>query len=456
MPRTMLVISSLAVLLLGACTGGGEFACADDQACVGVGPGARCEVSGWCSFEDEVCDSGHRYGDHAGDGLGGVCVGEDDATGGTSSGTPPSTTPATTLDGPLDTSPSTSDTSDDTGPPVQEGWWDCGWAERRGLVLDVPDTGEVLTDVPVLVVLDASRIDPSIMATDGRDLRFVAEDGTTVLSHQLEQWSAEGLSWAWVRVPELHAGTNVVTMYYGNPSAELLDGAPVWSSYTGVWHMGFEFADATATSAPGLGMATMAAGQVGPAQRFTPPNDGVEIMPGAAVGGLFAAGGTITAMIRPSGFGDGEQGLVVGRFESPNGDGGWVLAVDGSRQALRFARGVTVGRRTWYTPDGSLVLDAWHHVAVVYEDSERGDPTVYIDGVSQPVALQGTSNGGPEPDDVPPLYIGGVPFTDTFDGIIDEVRVAPLPRSAAWVTVELAALRDELASYGAPESSACE
>ena len=103
MPRAMSVIWSVAALLLGACRGGGEFTCADDQACAGVGPEARCEGNGWCSFADEACGSGHRYGDHAGDGLGGVCVGEELETG-TSTSSPSPTTQAATSDGPLDTS----------------------------------------------------------------------------------------------------------------------------------------------------------------------------------------------------------------------------------------------------------------------------------------------------------------------------------------------------------------
>lgn len=465
MPRATLVSSLLLASMLGGCMSGGEFTCADDQACAGVGPGARCEANGWCSYEDEACGEGRRYGDHAGDGLGGLCVGEEPATGSASTSGPVSTSSTTvgdpTLDGPdasqgASAGPGSSPGTDDTG-PVLDDWWDCGWAARRGLTLDVPATGEVLADVPVLVILDASRIDPSIMADDGRDLRFVADDGVTVLPHELEQWSPEGLSWAWVRVPSLPPGQTRLTLYYGNPAAEPLDPTAVWSGYAGVWHMGFEFADATGNNEPGQGMATTTDGQAGPAQRFVPPQDGVAVTVSPALDGLFAAGGTASAMIRASGWGDNGQGLVIGRADSPNGDGGWVLAVDGARQALRFVRGFTMNRRTWYTPDGSLVLHAWHHVAVVYQDDPVADPAIYIDGVPQSLSAQGMTNGSPDPEQAPTLHIGGVPFTtaDTFDGIVDETRLIPVPRSAAWMTVETAALRDELASYDAQQSSPC-
>lgn len=461
MPRATLVISLPLAAALGGCSPTSSFTCAEDQACAGAGPEAQCEANGWCSVADDACADGRRYADHAGDGLGGVCLGEEGGTQGTSAsaGTSvgsPTTTPDPSLDDTRGTDASES-ASADTGPPVLEPWWDCGWVARRELTLEVPDVGESLVDVPVLVVLDASRIDPSIMAVDGHDLRFVAEDDASVLSHELEQWAPEGLSWAWVRVPELHPGTNRLLMYYGNPAASPSNGgAEVWSGYTGVWHMGFEFADATGTNEPGLGMATGAAGQAGPAQRFV-SGDGIAVTPSPSIDGLFAQGGTLTAMIRASSWGDNEEGLVVGRSDTPTGDGGWVLTVDGT-SALRFARGFTTNRRTWFTPDLSLGLHAWHHVAVVYQDDPFGDPTFYLDGVPQRAEAQGMGNGRPEPDDAPLLLLGGEPFApgQAFDGILDEVRMAPVLRSAAWMAVEVASLRDELASYGAPQSSPCD
>jgi biopolymer transport protein ExbB len=457
MSRTILVISSVLAASLGGCAPDGAFVCSDDEACAGAGAGALCEANGWCSVEDGTCDGGRRYADHAGDGLGGICVGEEPETSDTS--VPTTTMSSTTLDPTLDGPAESEASSEDTAPPVPEGWWDCGWAERRVLTITVPDVGEVLANVPVLVVLDASRIDPSIMAADGRDLRFVADDDVTVLSYDLELWAPEGLSWAWLSVPSLPPGETHVTMYYGNPAADAIDSSPVWSEYGGVWHMGFELADATGNNGIGLGAAAETPGQAGPGLRFSPPTDGVEVTASPALDGTFSMGGTVTAMIRPSGWGNDGQGLVIGRFSSPNGAGGWVFGMDGSREALRFGRGFTSGpTRIWTTPQASLTLNAWRHVAVVYQDDPLGAPTVYIDGMPQRLTLPGSMNGQPEPDDDPTLHIGGVPveFSATFDGILDEVRVARLPRSAAWMIVEVASIRDELVSYGAPQSSLCD
>jgi hypothetical protein len=180
-------------------------------------------------------------------------------------------------------------------------------------------------------------------------------------------------------------------------------------------------------------------------------------MPAAALDGLFAGGGTITAMIRPSGWGSNGHGLVVGRADEFNGDGGWVLQVDAGTDGLRFARGFTTNRRTWYAPAQSLSLHAWHHVAVVYQDDPDGAPAIYIDGASLAVDEQGSGMGTPTPDEAPELHIGGEPssYQQSFNGMIDELRLAPRRRSGAWMTVELSVMRDELASYGPPQSSPC-
>ena len=87
--------------LVSGCPGP-TFFCQTDSEC---GSG-QCESSGYCSFEDDSCDSGRRYEPKAGEGLGGTCVPvEDGDTGGE--------TGSLTTDG-----GSTSDSS--TGPAAED------------------------------------------------------------------------------------------------------------------------------------------------------------------------------------------------------------------------------------------------------------------------------------------------------------------------------------------------
>lgn len=76
----------LRILLLGflassACADA-RFACSEDSQCTRGDADGLCEANGYCSFPDAECTSGRRYGDLAGGGFAGVCVQDDEGTGG--------------------------------------------------------------------------------------------------------------------------------------------------------------------------------------------------------------------------------------------------------------------------------------------------------------------------------------------------------------------------------------
>jgi cysteine-rich repeat protein len=85
-----------------ACGRGDAFACSSDAQCVQGSQIGTCEATGYCSFPDGTCDSGHRYGDLAGEGLAGTCVVELD----TEAGTTGSEGPDPPTSGPTASSPS--------------------------------------------------------------------------------------------------------------------------------------------------------------------------------------------------------------------------------------------------------------------------------------------------------------------------------------------------------------
>ncbi|MCX4239886.1 hypothetical protein [Paraliomyxa miuraensis] len=129
--------SSWLVLVFGAwssaCTVAEQFSCEADDQCKSNGIAGRCEAGGVCSFPDEGCPSGQRYGEHSG-ALAGECVDLDTGTspasdGGTTASPTPetegvdgsgtSTSTSTTTTGPSSSSTvdpsSTSTTSSDSG-----------------------------------------------------------------------------------------------------------------------------------------------------------------------------------------------------------------------------------------------------------------------------------------------------------------------------------------------------
>src|SRR5688572_7453057 len=100
------------VALAAACQGDAFFVCSDDDDCGGAAAGV-CEIGGACSFPDDACESGRRYGQSSAPPLAGRCTEIDE---GTSTATDPTTT-TTTVDPSFDTSTTSSTSSSSTGTP---------------------------------------------------------------------------------------------------------------------------------------------------------------------------------------------------------------------------------------------------------------------------------------------------------------------------------------------------
>ncbi|MCX4246701.1 RCC1 domain-containing protein [Paraliomyxa miuraensis] len=73
--HTLAAVLAIAAASSSACLNFDPFGCQEDTQCDAQAMG-RCEAVGYCSYPDLACiDTGYRYEDGAGDGLGGQCVG---------------------------------------------------------------------------------------------------------------------------------------------------------------------------------------------------------------------------------------------------------------------------------------------------------------------------------------------------------------------------------------------
>ena len=99
--------------VLAGCGGAGSFVCADDPSC----SGGVCQPNGYCSFGDDGCPSGLRYGAHSPSGIAGECVepggGETIADASSDETTSPTTNQTTTLT--TDPSTTTTDLTESSG-----------------------------------------------------------------------------------------------------------------------------------------------------------------------------------------------------------------------------------------------------------------------------------------------------------------------------------------------------
>ena len=92
-------------------------------------------------------------------------------------------------------------------------WWDTNWTVRCPVVVSNATTSD-LQDYQVRIVVQRR----SEMRADFADLRFVADDQTTVLPHWIE-YSDASSAVVWVKVPAVAAnGQARIWLYYGNSS----------------------------------------------------------------------------------------------------------------------------------------------------------------------------------------------------------------------------------------------
>ncbi len=335
-------------------------------------------------------------------------------------------------------------------------WFDGGWSSRRTLSFDNTLQAENLTDFPVLIALDSTKIDYAKTQDNGEDLRFVDGDGT-VLAHEVEVWNEAGTSYVWVKVPQIDGSSpsDFIWMYYGNASApDAQNAAAVWSNaFRGVYHL----AGAPAPSGPvadstgafhGTNVGTTSAtGYIGGAQEFNGIDRYVDL--GADQPFLNSVGGaTISGWVKADNTGSGAV-LGVSRGGLPNAN---------SRATLDFkSQGLTVIARSddvepgmpLEAATGLINQNSWHYVTGVIDYA--GDTlAIYIDGVQVTSASSVGFNATATPGTNSALSALGAneDGTGVFDGILDEVRLAATARSADWIAAEYASMSGAFVTYG--------
>ena len=125
--------------------------------------------------------------------------------------------------------------------------WLTGYSYRRIVTVDKTKVGGSLTDYPFLfnetqtyfrTVANGGKVQNA----SGYDIVFTADDGTTILNFEREEYDAtSGLCISWIRIPAIDSSVNkIIYVYYGNSaistSQENING--VWGSYyKGVYHL---------------------------------------------------------------------------------------------------------------------------------------------------------------------------------------------------------------------------
>jgi hypothetical protein len=100
-----------------------------------------------------------------------------------------------------------------TGSPT---WYNASWTKRAPVTIDNTSNASTLTDYEVQVDV----IYDSDMQADFDDIRFTDDDGTALLSHWIEIYTASTAATFWVNIPSIPASSNkTIYVYYGNSAA---------------------------------------------------------------------------------------------------------------------------------------------------------------------------------------------------------------------------------------------
>lgn len=320
----------------------------------------------------------------------------------------------------------------------------CAWTRRVRITFDNSAQDEDLAPFPVLVVLDDGRIDYAHTRDAGEDVRFLRDDLSEVLPHEIERWDESGQSFVWVRVPRIAARstTDVMWLYFGAPAAAPAESpAEVWNpGFTLVWHL-----TATSDDSTGLGHGGALVGTSRVNGRIA-GGRALERSSGDYIDSSYDEHldtMTVEAWARASAApASGRNVGVVGRNENYqlNWDhfgpyaGTFTLRIGGTWEYASFL---------------PVVADQWHYVVGTYDGKTI---RAYRDGA---LVSSNTAPAGPPDPDAFPLRAGVNPDPATgwfYDGRIDEVRVSRGARSNAWIAAQHLSMTDALATYGPIET----
>jgi hypothetical protein len=312
------------------------------------------------------------------------------------------------------------------------------YGSRLKITISGYNRDESLSNFPELVQLSPGRPGFSYhqFASDkGGDLRFTDAGGVQLIPHEVDEWNTNGVSMVWVRVPSLSPTNNWIWAYWGNPAET---NPPVWTTNGSVWtpthelawHLkesGFPYADSTLKHPAVSG--TLPASTAGIVGRGISLNGSSQFLNAGTIdlGNSF----TLSAWINVSSTASDEQVIWANKTSGWNANG-FALFVNSYQTTdgtLNLATGNGTGGSTAVTGSGVITPGVWHQVAAVVDEA-GGAARLYVDGVDRTK----TSSIQTDFQNDAPITMGRMTNGSfSFEGAIDEARIAPGMSSSNWV-----------------------
>lgn len=332
-------------------------------------------------------------------------------------------------------------------PILADNWWNNDWAYREQITIGNAGS-TILTNYPAYIVVPYQ----AGMQTDYDDLRFTNADSTFVLDYEIEYFDATNAH-IWIRIPSLAVPNVSIWMYYGNNAITSgQNPTGVWdSNHVGVWHMsetsGTVF-DSTINNIDGTpfnGVNQNINGAIDGADSFN-RNNSQYINLGR--NNLHLSSLTVSAWVYMTAIGGTDKQIVSKGHRGSNTE--WELKAipqeNGGRDFITFRFWVNnVARGVVST--SVLTTGQWHYLVGTYNASATNSNfNLYIDGVLN----NSNTNLTPKAQTDANLSIGAVHSQSMtpnhlqyWNGILDEVRISDVPRSADWIKQSYAMVNDQ-------------
>lgn len=345
--------------------------------------------------------------------------------------------------------------------------WLSGWSNRIKIVMNGADIESALSDFPILIKLSTSS------GITGNDVTYVFDelganrlkiavttsDGVSQCYVEIEKWdSSNEQAWLWARIPSIPSNVDTdLYLYYDNNQPDNttwvgdIDSTParnVWSNnYQLVCHMRdyqdtSHIKDSTSNGYTGTKKAanqpSVETGKISDAQHF----HGNEY---ANLGDIVEpANVTVEAWVYHNVTGNSDDRIVAKEYGSSTPYVSYNLDVNSfATGKYGFEIGVSGQLKNIRSNTGSTAAE-WRYVAGTYDKSYM---RIYVNGVQE--NYEGFTSDILYSNQ--PLNVGGdIPRSIEFiDGLIDEIRISSVARSAAWIKASYESERDHLLSFGA-------
>ncbi len=324
-------------------------------------------------------------------------------------------------------------------------WYNASWLYRKPITIDhtkvntATGTTTPLSNFPVLVSVTDPQLEYTsyggdVASSTGADILFTDSSGTSLLNYEIENYSSStGNLVAWVKIPSLSPTKDTtIYEYFDNANAPAETSGNItgtWdSNYKGIWHLpnGTVLTASDSTSNGVNGTSTNVspiAGKIDGAGSFNGSNTQIS-MGDQAVDNVTNA--TVSAWVNATSY-PNSFNAIVGKVQSSSPYFGYELRVDSGNLDFNIASGGS----DYQVVSTAPTIGQFHYVVGTYDGTTM---RLYIDGQQTST----TAISGSMATAVGSLLIGA---TNAFsgrnwNGIIDEVRISGIARSADWIATE--------------------